>query len=43
MSLSKLTDKLTRSEPSGFPFVTVYLNAEANENGRDAYGAWLRT
>ena len=43
MSLSNLIEKLAAFEPSGFPFVTVYLNAEANENGRDAYGAWLRT
>jgi peptide subunit release factor 1 (eRF1) len=42
MSLSNLVEKLTGFEPSGFPFITIYLNAGANENGRDAYGAWLR-
>lgn len=42
MSLSSLVEKLAAFEPSGFPFVSVYLNAEANENGRDDYQVWLK-
>jgi peptide subunit release factor 1 (eRF1) len=42
MSLGKLIEKLAAFEPSGFPFITVYLNAEANEHGRDEFGPWLR-
>lgn len=42
MSLGKLIEKLTAFEPAGFPFVTVYLNAEANDRGRDQYEPWLR-
>ena len=42
MSLGKLIENLAAFEPSGFPFITIYLNAEANEHGRDEYGPWLR-
>lgn len=42
MRLGKLIEKLAAFEPSGFPFITVYLNAEANEHGRDDFGPWLR-
>jgi peptide subunit release factor 1 (eRF1) len=42
MSLGKLIEKLAAFEPGGFPFVTVYLNAEANEQGRDDFATWLK-
>ncbi len=42
MKLNDLMQKLIAVEPSGFPFLSVYLNAEPNEQGRDAYGAWLK-
>lgn len=43
MKLSELTEKLIAFEPSGFPVVSLYLNATANENGRDEYKAWLKS
>jgi peptide chain release factor subunit 1 len=42
MKLNDLMQKLIAVEPSGFPFLSIYLNAEPNEQGRDAYGVWLR-
>lgn len=42
MNLNKLLEKLTSFEPSGFPVVSVYLNATANEQGRDEFQIWLR-
>lgn len=42
MKLNDLLQTLLTVEPSGFPFVSIYLNAESNENGRDDYGIWLR-
>ncbi len=42
MKLNDLMQKLIAVEPSGFPFLSVYLNAEPNEQGRDAYGVWLK-
>jgi peptide chain release factor subunit 1 len=42
MKLNDLLQKLIAVEPSGFPFLSVYLNAEPNEQGRDAYGGWLK-
>jgi len=34
--------KLVAAEPSGFPFLSIYLNAEPNEQGRDGFGIWLK-
>lgn len=42
MKLSSLLEKLAAFEPDGTPFVSLYLNAEANENGRDEYQTWLK-
>jgi peptide chain release factor subunit 1 len=42
MKLNKLVEKLAAFEPNGFPVVSIYLDARANENGRDEYEIWLR-
>jgi len=42
MKLNSLAEKLAAFEPSGAPFISLYLNAEANQNGRDEYAAWLK-
>lgn len=42
MKLNDLMQQLIQVEPSGFPFLSIYLNAEPNEQGRDAFGAWLK-
>lgn len=42
MKLNDLMQKLAAVEPVGFPFLSVYLNAEPNEQGRDAFGIWLK-
>jgi peptide chain release factor subunit 1 len=34
--------KLIAFEPNGSPFISIYLNAEANEQGRDEFGIWLK-
>jgi len=30
-------------EPDGKPFFSIYINAEAGQNGRDTYPIWLKT
>ena len=42
MKLNDLVQKLAAFEPSGFPVVSLYLDAKANENGREGYGSWLK-
>src|SRR5437016_2190909 len=42
MQLSKLIKKLAAFEPAGFPFISLYLNAETNEHGRETYHVWLK-
>lgn len=42
MKLNNLVEKLAAFEPSGAPFISLYLNAEANNQGRDAYQTWLK-
>lgn len=42
MKLNKLLDKLMNFEPNGSPFISIYLNAEANEHGEDDFGVWLK-
>ncbi len=42
MNLNKLMQKLIAFEPNGSPFISIYLNAEANEQGRDEFGIWLK-
>lgn len=41
MKLNDLLQTLIAVEPSGFPFLSIYLNAAPNEQGRDGYGIWL--
>jgi len=42
MKLNDLVQKLAAFEPSGFPVVSLYLDAKANENGHEGYGSWLK-
>ncbi|HEY8561332.1 MAG TPA: Vms1/Ankzf1 family peptidyl-tRNA hydrolase [Pyrinomonadaceae bacterium] len=42
MKLNSLVEKLATFEPSGAPFISLYLNAEPGANGRDAYRTWLK-
>jgi len=42
MKLNNLMQKLAAFEPGSFPFLSIYLNAEAGEQGRDEYDIWLR-
>ncbi len=42
MKLNDLMQKLAAFEPNGFPVLSIYLNAEANQQGRDDYGVWLK-
>src|SRR5687768_11703365 len=42
MRLSNLVKRLAAFEPDGFPFISLYLNAEADETGRDAFHVWLK-
>jgi hypothetical protein len=41
MKLNKLVETLAGIEPTGFPFVSLYINAKANENGGEDYKVWL--
>lgn len=41
-SLDPLIKKLAAFEPVGFPFISLYLNAQADEHGRDNFLAWLK-
>ena len=42
MKLNSLVEKLAAYEPSGAPFISLYLNTEANQNGREDYPVWLK-
>lgn len=42
MRLNKLVEKLAAFEPAGAPFLSLYLNAEANQHGRDQFDVWLK-
>jgi len=42
MKLSKLIKRLGEFEPNGFPFISLYINAENNETGRDTFRIWLK-
>lgn len=42
MKLTNLTKKLAGFEPDGLPFISLYLNAESNETGRENYHVWLK-
>lgn len=42
MNLNKTIEKLAAFEPNGAKVISIYLNAEPNNNGRDEYSAWLK-
>jgi len=42
MKLNALMQKLIAFEPNGFPVLSIYLNAESNQQGRDDYRIWLK-
>ncbi len=42
MILNDWIARLAAFEPNGFPVLSLYLNTEPDERGRDNYGAWLR-
>jgi peptide subunit release factor 1 (eRF1) len=41
--MAGLIEKLAAFEPADAPFISLYLNAQADERGRDNYGAFLKT
>ena len=41
-SLDKLMEKLAAFEPVDLPVISLYLNAQANQHGRDEFERWLR-
>jgi peptide chain release factor subunit 1 len=41
-SLSKLIDRLAEFEPTSLPFISLYLNAQANEHGQTDFERFLR-
>jgi peptide subunit release factor 1 (eRF1) len=40
--LDKLMDKLVAFEPTGSPFISLYLDTRPNEHGRDHYDSFVR-
>jgi peptide chain release factor subunit 1 len=42
MNLTKLIEKLANYEAIDAPFISLYLDAQANQNGRDEYQIWLK-
>jgi peptide chain release factor subunit 1 len=42
MSLKNLLERLAAFEPTEYPFISLYLNAQANERGRDDFGLFVR-
>lgn len=43
MKISKLIEKLAAFEPNGSKLISIYLDAQAGQNGRDAFAPWLKT
>jgi peptide chain release factor subunit 1 len=43
MNLTKLIEKLANFEVNDAPFISLYLNAQPNQNGRDEYKTWLKS
>ena len=41
-SLTPLLNRLAAFEPNGHPFITIYLDARANQHGRDQFHTWLK-
>ncbi len=42
MTLDELLDRLASFQPTGFPFVSLYLNAHSDEHGRNNYNSFVR-
>jgi peptide subunit release factor 1 (eRF1) len=42
MAVNELFDRLAAFQPTGFPVISLYLNAQANEHGRANYDTFLR-
>src|SRR4030095_11287564 len=42
MSLKNLLERLAAFEPTQYPFVSLYLNAQANDRGRDDFDLFVR-
>lgn len=42
MLLSQKLEKLAAFEPNGFPFISLYLNTQANRHGRDEFERFVR-
>lgn len=42
MEVNQLTDQLAAFEPTEFPFVSLYLNTQPDETGRENYDSFLR-
>lgn len=42
MTLSEYLSRLAAVEPSRFPFLSLYLNTQAGEQGRDRFGPFVR-
>jgi peptide subunit release factor 1 (eRF1) len=40
--INRHLDELTAFEPNGFPFVSLYLNAQADQHGRDNFQPFVR-
>ena len=43
MKISTLIETLGSFEPDGYPFFSIYINAEPGQNGRDTFPIWLKT
>src|SRR5919205_1289765 len=41
-NLGRIIDRLAGFEPAGLPVISLYLNAQANENGRQDFERFLR-
>ena len=41
-TLDELMDRLARFEPTGFPVISLYLNAEADQHGQANFGPFVR-
>jgi peptide subunit release factor 1 (eRF1) len=42
MAPNNLLDRLVTFEPTSFPVISVYLNTQADQNGRDNFDAFVR-
>lgn len=41
-SLTPLINRLAAFEPNGAPFISIYLDAQANQHGRSQFAVWLK-